>query len=118
MELTGKITHTNPLVSGESKNGTWKKQDFVIQTDSQYPKNVCFTLWGDKICKLESVVGDEVTVSFDIESKESNGRWFTEARAWLIKKESSATKNETEELTPFVDGMTFKDNGKKDDLPF
>ena len=118
MELTGRITHINQIVTGESKNGTWKKQDFVILTDSQYPKNVCFSLWGDKISKLESVVNDKVTVSFDLESRESNGRWFTEAKAWMVKKESSGVKNEIEELTSFEDGMTFKDDGKDDDLPF
>ncbi len=117
MELTGQITVVNPIVSGESKNGTWKKQDFVILTDAQYPKNVCFSLWGDKISKLESVAGDKVIVSFDLESRESNGRWFTEAKAWMVKKAQTG-KQETEELTPFVDGMTFTDDGKEDDLPF
>ena len=116
MELTGQITHINPIVSGESKNGTWKKQDFVILTDTQYPKNVCFCLWGDKISKLESAVGDKVIVSFDLESKESNGRWFTEARAWMVKKQQ-AVKDDSEELTPFVDGMTFTDDSS-DVLPF
>ena len=118
MELKGQITVINPVVTGESKNGSWKKQDFVILTDAQYPKNVCFSLWGDKISKLEAVAGDKVMVSFDLESRESNGRWFTEAKAWMIKKETASMQNSTEELTPFVDGMTFTDDGKEDDLPF
>lgn len=94
MEISGKIIIVNPVLSGESKNGTWKKQDFVIETDSQYPKKICFSLWGDKISKLESVVGDKVTVSFDVESKEFNGKWFTEAKAWMIKKDSFNNNNE------------------------
>jgi hypothetical protein len=116
MELNGKIILINPVVSGESKNGIWKKQDFVIETDSQYPKKVCFTLWGDKINKLEAVVGDKVNVSFDVESKESNGRWFTEARAWMIKKETT-TKSSEPELPPFYGELPMVEDGT-DGLPF
>jgi len=118
MELKGQITVINTVVTGESKNGSWKKQDFVIQTDSQYPKNVCFSLWGDKISKLEAKVGDKVTVSFDLESRESNGRWFTEAKAWMVKNEATAPVTNSDETSPFMDGMTFTDDGKDDDLPF
>ncbi|MFZ4412589.1 MAG: DUF3127 domain-containing protein [Bacteroidales bacterium] len=104
MEIKGKIILINPIFTGESKNGTWKKQDFVIEIDSQYPKKICFCLWGDKISKLDAIVGDIVNVSFDIESKESNGRWFTEARAWLIKKESN-------------DNNSVQDSTLSNDLP-
>ncbi|MFZ4412695.1 MAG: DUF3127 domain-containing protein [Bacteroidales bacterium] len=118
MELTGQITHINPIVSGESKNGSWKKQDFVILTDAQYPKNVCFSLWGDKISKLESAVGDKVNVSFDLESRESNGRWFTEARAWMVKKmQQSVVTNDNDGITTFVDEGLRSEN-IEDDLPF
>ena len=48
MDIKGRITHIVPLQTGEGKNGTWKKQDFVIETDGQYPKKVCFSIWGDK----------------------------------------------------------------------
>ena len=120
MEITGIIILINPLVTGESKNGIWKKQDFVIETDAQYPKKICFTLWGDKISKLESVVGDKVTISFDIESKEYNGKWFTEAKAWLIKKESKLVDEKESEVYPFSDvaAIPINDIPPMDDLPF
>lgn len=118
MELNGRIILINQVVSGESKNGQWKKQDFVIETDAQYPKKVCFTLWGDKISKLEAVVGDKVTVSFDVESKEYNGKWFTEARAWMVKKEVVSTSNQTDnEIPPYVDAIPLSEE-ISDDLPF
>ncbi len=117
MELNGRIILINPIISGESRNGSWKKQDFVIETDAQYPKKVCFTLWGDKINKLEAVVGDKVTVSFDVESKEFNSKWFTEARAWMIKKVGTSEKTTNEEIPPFAGEMPIMDNGT-DDLPF
>ncbi len=115
MEVTGKMILKNQIVSGEGKNGVWKKQDFVVETNAQYPKKVCFTLWGDKIDKLDAVVGDNVVVSFDIESKEYNGKWFTEARAWMIKKESKEPSNQGIEAPPEIDRVPYIE---EDDLPF
>jgi len=114
MELTGKLILINQLVSGEGKNGVWKKQDIIVETNGQYPKKVCFTLWGDKIDKLSAVIGDTIEVSFDIESKEYNGRWFTEARAWMVKKETKE-KEANLYIPPEVDNVPFQE---EDGLPF
>lgn len=86
MELEGKIIQINPLQSGEGKNGTWKKQEFVVETKSQYPKKVCITAWGDKIDQFNLTENEDVTVSIDIESREYNGRWYTDVRAWKVEK--------------------------------
>lgn len=67
MEITGRIIQLLPLQTGQGKNGVWKKQDFVIETDGQYPKKICISAWGDKVSESVLVVGKEVTVSFDIE---------------------------------------------------
>ncbi len=118
MELNGRIILINPVVSGESKNGQWKKQDFVIETDAQYPKKVCFTLWGDKISKLEASIGEKVSVSFDVESKEFNGKWFTEARAWMVKKETTVQNDYSDnQIPPYVDAIPLSGE-QTDDLPF
>jgi len=114
MELTGKILFINPPVSGETKNGTWKKQEFVIETNAQYPKKVCFSLWGDRIDKFTYKIGDEVTVSFDLESKEYNGRWFTDARTWMVKKAVSE-QHDSIEPPPIPESFQIDEN---DDLPF
>ena len=114
MEVTGKMILINQVVSGDGRNGTWKKQDFVIETNAQYPKKICFTLWGDKIEKLNAVVGDTVVVSFDVESKEYNGKWFTEARAWMIKKETKEVESGMN-IPPEIDTVPFIE---EDDLPF
>ena len=84
MEITGKLINILPLVTGQGKNGEWRKQEIVIETQAQYPKKVCLSLWGDKIDLLKAQVGDMITLSFDLESREYNGRWFTEARAWKV----------------------------------
>lgn len=84
MEINGRVMQVLPEVTGEGKNGMWKKQDFVIETDGQYPKKVCFTVWGDKINSQMMQEGNMLNVSFDVESREYNGRWYTDLKAWKI----------------------------------
>lgn len=82
MEITGKCIAALPIESGTSKAGNaWQKQNFVIETAGQYPKKVCFQLFGDKVNDCPNV-GEEVKVSFDPESREWNGKWFTQLNAW------------------------------------
>lgn len=85
MQLTAKLIQLLPLQSGEGKNGPWKKQDIILETDGQYPKKICVSIWGDKINPAILVPGDSLTVSFDIESREFNGRWYTDVKAWKIE---------------------------------
>lgn len=96
MEIKGKCIQVLPVISGEGKNGGWRKQEFVIETAHEnYPKKVCLNLWGDNVDSCPTV-GKEVTVSFDPESREYNGRWFTELRAWKVKFETVTSKPATE----------------------
>lgn len=90
MDISGKIIAVLPQQSGQGKNGTWRSLDFVIETGEQYPKKVCINLFNDRIDKFPVAVNDEVTASFDIESREYNGRWFTTIRAWNVKKKEAA----------------------------
>jgi hypothetical protein len=83
MDISGRVISLLPLATGEGKNGPWKKQDFVIETPGQYPKKVCISAWGEKFDGLVAE-GKEVTVFFDVESREYNGRWYTDLRAWRI----------------------------------
>lgn len=83
MEITGKIIVALPEQSGVSKAGnTWKKKEYVLETQETYPKKVHFDLFGDKADKYPLSVGQTVRLSFDIESREYNGRWFTSIRGW------------------------------------
>lgn len=86
-EINGKVIAVLPIATGEGKNGTWKSQDYVLETGGQYPKKVCFNLFGDKIDQFPIAIDETVNVSFDIESREYNGRWFTTIRAWKVEKE-------------------------------
>jgi len=102
MEIEGVIIQINPLQSGEGKNGTWKKQDYILETKSQYPKKVCITIWGDKIDQFALKENDDVRLSIEIESREYNSRWYTDVRAWKAEKNNLEQNNigEPEILPP------------------
>ncbi|GHT03702.1 hypothetical protein FACS189440_07120 [Bacteroidia bacterium] len=85
MQLTAKLTQVLPPESGMGKNGEWKKQSIIVETDGQYPKKICITAWGDKINPSQLQLGNTLTVDFDIESREFNGRWYTDVKAWKIE---------------------------------
>ena len=87
LELVGKLIKVLPEVTGQGKNGPWSKQEFVIETlDSQYPKRVCMTAWGEKVNDLKQFAdGDTLKATFSAESREYNDRWYTELRAFRIE---------------------------------
>jgi hypothetical protein len=126
MEITGKVVSKMPQQTGQGKNGAWVKQDFIIETTEQYPKKVCISLWGDKVKELESIqIGESIKVSINVESREFNGKWYTDVKGWKMDKAGSAgqpthpTPPETpsiDEVPPFLDSeLNSPENG---DLPF
>ena len=89
MEIVGKIIQVLPLQSGTSSRtgNSWQVQSYVLETQEQYPRKVCFEIFGeDKIKNNPCNIDDLVTVSFDIESREFNGRWYTSIRAWRVQQ--------------------------------
>ncbi len=86
MEIVGKIITVLPEQSGIAKNGNpWKVQAYVLETTEQYPRKVHFEIFGeDRIKQNPCAIDQIVTVSFDIESREFNGRWYTSIRAWKV----------------------------------
>ena len=126
MEFTGKVTTVLPLVSGVSKKSGrgWKAQNFCVQTDGQYPRTACFKLFGDKVDDLLPQVGDTVTVSFDIDAHEYNGRWFNEISAWNVQKlqAQQAQQPPQQQATPTQTGQQAQQMPPpacdSDNLPF
>ena len=77
MELQGKVIAALPEKTGVSQRGEWKVQEFVIETHDAYPKKMVFSVFGaDRLQRFNIQVGQEITVSFDIDAHEYNGRWF------------------------------------------
>ena len=87
MEITGRIIQVLPEVGGISKAGNeWKKQEYVLETHDQYPKKICFQIFGaDRIAQAAIQAGEELIVSIDIESREYQGRWYTSINAWKVE---------------------------------
>lgn len=89
MEIQGKIIQVLPLQSGVGKASgkEWKKQEFVLEfLDGQYSRKICFSMWGDLIDRSALQVGEEVTVQIDVESREYQGRWYTDVKAWRVDR--------------------------------
>ena len=89
MEIDGKIIECLALKTGQSSNGEWRKQEYVLETNGQYPKKICFLAWGEKIEQFAIKEGETVQVSIDLESREYNGRWYTDVKAWKVSRDGS-----------------------------
>ncbi len=89
MELAGRVIAVLEPRSGVAKSSgnPWMIQEYVIETHEQFPHRMCFSLFGeDKISQANIQVGEEINVSFDINSREYQGRWFTDIRAWKVDR--------------------------------
>jgi hypothetical protein len=116
MDITGKLIQFLPLQTGNGKNGTWKKQEFILETGDTYPKKVCIAVWGDKIDMASFKTGDTISVAFDVESREYNGKWYTDVKAWKVSAgkggDSTGNAGAAQQAAPAGDMLS------NDDLPF
>ena len=88
MEIEGRIARKLNVQTGTSARGNWAKQEFILEyQEGNFPSQVCMNVWGeDKVRDLEKYqVGDKVKISFNLSSREYNGRWYTDVRAWRIE---------------------------------
>jgi len=120
MQLTAKLVQMLPLQTGTGRNGEWKKQEIIVETDSQYPKKICIAIWGDKINSSQLKIGNRLAIDFDIESREFNGKWYTDVKAWKIETADAA--NNTASL-PATNDYSFPEPPpspveEPNDLPF
>lgn len=116
LEINGKVIQILPEQTGSGKNGAWVKQDFVIETSEQFPKKVCFSAWGDKAAQVKRLsIGSNVKVSFNAESREFNGKWYTDLRIWKLE---GAGSHESGEVPPPAPDEAFFGDADNDPLPF
>jgi len=91
LEITGKVVQLGQRQTGQGKNGTWVKQDLIIETEEQFPKKVCLTCWGDKAEEATGFrPGEQIKASINVESREYNGRWYTDIKPWKFDRLSTA----------------------------
>ena len=119
MEITGKIIAVLPEKGGVAQSGKeWKSQEYVIETQEQYPKKCCFNVFGtDKIAEMNIQVGEEITVLVNIDAREYNGRWYNDIRAWKVERkgQQQVAPQPTQAQGTVVPPQTQQ---KADDLPF
>jgi len=132
MELTGKIIAVLPAQSGVSARtgNPWMSQDYVIEVPGQYPRKCLFRIFGeDRIKQFAIQQGEDLTVQFDIDAHEFNGRWFNDIRAYnIVRGQQMQQPMPTPQATsfppaggstsPFPPNQEPASNGSTDDLPF
>ena len=126
MEISGRLSQILPVQTGMGKNGEWRKCSFIIDiVDSKFPKKVCLLAWKDLVDQVQKLtVGSDITVSIDLESREFNGKWYTDAKAWKISaggsnqssSNSNSGSNSQRESVPMP--MSEPPAMGTDDLPF
>ena len=111
------------MQTGEGKNGIWKRQDIILELESDTstlpPKKLCVGLWNDKIIP-DMVEGFMLKVSFEIDSREYNNKWFTNLKAWKVEELSSISVHEQRKKDFFFDAPEDENDFHcfDSDLPF
>lgn len=128
MEVVGKIILALPEASGVSKAGKpWKKREYVLETQDNYPQKIFFDFFGDKADQYPLTVGQVIKLSFDINSREYNGRWFTSISGWRAEPvqgtDSAATPQQVAAApnpydAPVIPTAELSAPTPTDDLPF
>ncbi|MBT8337793.1 MAG: DUF3127 domain-containing protein [Gemmatimonadetes bacterium] len=120
LSITGTVTQMLEEQSGQGRNGLWRKQEFILETEGEYPKQVCIVQWGDNIDKFGIREGERLTAHIDIQSREYNGRWYTDVKAWRVDRDTSQAP--AEGGPPSFAGESFPEppaaDDVEDDLPF
>lgn len=116
LSISGKVMDVLQEMSGEGRNGPWRKRDFILETQGNYPKQICMTQWGDQIDASPVQKGEMIKASIDIQSREYNGRWYTDVKAWRVEKESGSAA-EDEPGGQAQPGAGFPDDSPADGNP-
>jgi len=119
LEIKAKLIKLLPIVTGEGKNGTWTKQEFLVETQETYPKKVMLSAWGDKADEIKKLkIGDEINICFNAESREYNERWYTELKIWKVEKLVNKETNTSESDTPPQKEKKAQTPKTEDETPF
>lgn len=123
MDFEGKVLEILPAVTGQSARGQWERQTVIFeQPQKQYGKEIAVTFMnkGQEVASLR--VGENYIVSFDMESRKFNERWYTDIRAWRIQPVQAAAQPPVESVPPFVEEPMHAAGGSSvgvvDDMPF
>lgn len=133
MEIVGKVVQLGNLTEGNGTRGAWKKQQLIIETIEQYPKKICLICWNDRVDEAQNFVpGQIIKAQVSIESREFNGKWYTDVRPFRFNVEDNQQaqqkvpnsvsqqqleQSQNQDSSTAVTDYFETDNGD-DDLPF
>ena len=131
MEITGKVVRLGTLTEGTSARGPWRKQELIIETEEQYPKQICLICWTNQIEEIQHFApGQTIKAQIDIQSREFNGKWYTDVRVWRFDPVGATTVAAAPQqpmhqtpaaapaAAPVQDYYPPINQGTEDDLPF
>ena len=133
LEIEGTLSQKLPVQSGNSARGPWAKQEFILEfPDGNFTSKACFTAWGqDKVQELGKYqIGDKVKVSFNLKSREYNGRWYNDLQIWKIAPAGAQPAQPAWQSQPAPQAPAFQqapaptladmpaDDSPEEDLPF
>ena len=137
MELTGRIIAVMEPRSGVSARtgNSWMTREYVIEVPGQYPKRCVFNIFGeDRIKQFNIQMNEDITIQFDIDAREYNGRWFNDIRAYNVVRGQAAPMagapvagapvaspfppQQAAAAAPFPPAQEPASEGSADDLPF
>jgi hypothetical protein len=121
MEFEGVVFRKLSEVSGMSAKGAWRKQDIVFEVPSEFNRKICVTFFGEKAEDAASLnEGEAVTVSVNIDSREYNGKWYTDVKAWKVVRGSTKTPppEPLSDTSFHTDATLYQSTDIVDDLPF
>lgn len=134
MEIIGKVLQLGTLTEGNSPRGPWKKQELIIETLEQFPKKICLMCWGDRVNDANSFfVGQTIKAQIRIESREFNGKWYTDVTAFRLDLDQPVAQQPVGQMPqqpnpmqqqplppmpPMNDDYFGSDSNNGDDLPF
>lgn len=85
MDITAIVNKVLPPTKGTSTRGEWIRQDVIFEMPDDFNRKLCVSFWGDKAAEVAALTeGERVTVSVNLESREFNGRWYTDVKAWRM----------------------------------
>lgn len=124
MEFEATVLSVLPLVKGTSARGEWMKQEVVFELPGEFNRKICVGFWGDKATDAGTLKpGETVAVSANVESREYNGRWYTEVRAWRLTRKAPQQQAPAPDALPPLDAFVSDEPAASsaaevDDLPF
>jgi len=92
LTISGEVTRILEEESGSGRGGPWRKRAFILQVPGDYPREIHVIQWGDNIDKSPVKIGETITAHIDLQSREYNGRWYTDVKAWKIERAETGSK--------------------------